>query len=385
MAVRVDAAGNLVGQLAGIGPGRRHAAARLAPRHGARRRRVRRAARRDRRDRRASRGCAREDVACRSPSTCSGSPTRRGCASDRLPRQPRRRRHVRRRARSTLPTTDGVTCARRWRRSRRARASDARRAAASACSATARSTSSRARCSRSATRRSASSRAIAGATRAEVRFTGRAGHAGTVPMDAAARRAPAPCRARPRGRGRGARDAGPGGDGRTAGGAARARPTSCRARRVASLDVRHADDAVRARGGRRRCARAAADRRAARASSSTGTPRLDDAGRRDGPGAERRCWPPRSPGAGLPVRAAGQRRRSRRGRARAADAVAMLFVRCAGGISHHPAESVDAADVGVALDVLDAFLRRPGAVIVRGATVVREAATPSPTSGSRTA
>ena len=36
----------------------------------------------------------------------------------------------------------------------------------------------------------------------------------------------------------------------------------------------------------------------------------------------------------------------------------MLFVRCAGGVSHHPDESVDAADVAVALDVLDGFLRR---------------------------
>jgi allantoate deiminase len=34
----------------------------------------------------------------------------------------------------------------------------------------------------------------------------------------------------------------------------------------------------------------------------------------------------------------------------------MLFVRCKGGISHHPAESVTAEDVGVALDVLDRFL-----------------------------
>ncbi|MGH2614879.1 MAG: allantoate amidohydrolase, partial [Thermomicrobiales bacterium] len=36
--------------------------------------------------------------------------------------------------------------------------------------------------------------------------------------------------------------------------------------------------------------------------------------------------------------------------------VAMLFVRCAGGISHNPAESVDAADVAVAIDVVDRFL-----------------------------
>jgi acetylornithine deacetylase/succinyl-diaminopimelate desuccinylase-like protein len=32
--------------------------------------------------------------------------------------------------------------------------------------------------------------------------------------------------------------------------------------------------------------------------------------------------------------------------------IAMLFVRCAGGVSHHPDESVAVADVGVALDVL---------------------------------
>jgi allantoate deiminase len=37
--------------------------------------------------------------------------------------------------------------------------------------------------------------------------------------------------------------------------------------------------------------------------------------------------------------------------------VAMLFVRCAGGISHHPDESVEEADVAVALDVLHAFVR----------------------------
>jgi hydantoinase/carbamoylase family amidase len=36
--------------------------------------------------------------------------------------------------------------------------------------------------------------------------------------------------------------------------------------------------------------------------------------------------------------------------------VAMLFVRCAGGISHHPAESVTTDDVAVAIDVLDRFL-----------------------------
>ncbi len=40
--------------------------------------------------------------------------------------------------------------------------------------------------------------------------------------------------------------------------------------------------------------------------------------------------------------------------------VTMLFVRCAGGISHNPAESVETVDVAVAIDVLDGFLQRLG-------------------------
>jgi allantoate deiminase len=36
--------------------------------------------------------------------------------------------------------------------------------------------------------------------------------------------------------------------------------------------------------------------------------------------------------------------------------IAMLFVRCKGGISHNPGESVTVDDVGVALDVLGKFL-----------------------------
>jgi acetylornithine deacetylase/succinyl-diaminopimelate desuccinylase-like protein len=36
--------------------------------------------------------------------------------------------------------------------------------------------------------------------------------------------------------------------------------------------------------------------------------------------------------------------------------VAMLFVRCKGGVSHNPAESVTVEDVGVAMDVLSKFL-----------------------------
>ncbi len=41
--------------------------------------------------------------------------------------------------------------------------------------------------------------------------------------------------------------------------------------------------------------------------------------------------------------------------------VAMLFVRCAGGISHNPAESVEEHDVAVAIDVLTHFIKRMAA------------------------
>jgi len=37
---------------------------------------------------------------------------------------------------------------------------------------------------------------------------------------------------------------------------------------------------------------------------------------------------------------------------------AMLFVRCAGGVSHNPAESVTRGDVAVAIDVVGRFLDR---------------------------
>jgi allantoate deiminase len=36
--------------------------------------------------------------------------------------------------------------------------------------------------------------------------------------------------------------------------------------------------------------------------------------------------------------------------------VAMLFVRCKGGVSHNPAESVTTEDVAVAIDVLSRFM-----------------------------
>jgi allantoate deiminase len=41
--------------------------------------------------------------------------------------------------------------------------------------------------------------------------------------------------------------------------------------------------------------------------------------------------------------------------------VAMLFVRCRRGISHHPAESVKAGDVAKAIAVLADFIEKLGA------------------------
>ena len=38
--------------------------------------------------------------------------------------------------------------------------------------------------------------------------------------------------------------------------------------------------------------------------------------------------------------------------------VAMLFVRCKGGLSHHPDESVESSDVRVAMEVLAEFLKQ---------------------------
>ncbi len=43
---------------------------------------------------------------------------------------------------------------------------------------------------------------------------------------------------------------------------------------------------------------------------------------------------------------------------------AMLFVRCAGGISHHPDEHVDPADAEVALAVMRHFIEHLGDPLV---------------------
>jgi allantoate deiminase len=196
--------------------------------------------------------------------------------------------------------------------------------------------------------------AIVGASRAELEFSGRAGHAGTMPMEgrsdaacaaaewvlaveAAARREPGLVATV------GRLEARPGAPNVVPGAA------------VASLDVRHADDAVRVAAVA--ALRDEADRIAAARGVRVAWHERLDAG-------AVAVDPELSDGLAAAVAARGLpvvRLTSGAGHDAVAlsalTGVAMLFVRCAGGLSHHPDESVDAADVEVALDVLHAFVR----------------------------
>jgi allantoate deiminase len=195
---------------------------------------------------------------------------------------------------------------------------------------------------------------IAGATRAEVRFTGLAGHAGTVPM--ALRRDAAPavaelvlaCEAAARETDGLLATVGrlsvlPGAPNVVPGGA------------IAFLDVRHADDGVRHH------AVAALRERAATIATARGlemdwSVRLDNAAIAvDVTLTERLAAAAHS--LDLPdVRLASGAGHD--GVALSALCpIAMLFVRCAGGLSHNPAEAIAPADAGVALDVLYALVR----------------------------
>jgi allantoate deiminase len=205
--------------------------------------------------------------------------------------------------------------------------------------------------------------AIAGATRAEVSFSGRAGHAGTVPMagrrDAACAVAELVLAVEAAGRGTpglvatvGRLSALPGAPNVIPGGA------------TASLDVRHADDAVRAGAvaGLRARAEAIA---AARGVGMTWEDRLDAAAVGMDPALSDRLAAAVA-AAGLPAARLPSGAGHDAVALSALAPVAMLFVRCAGGVSHHPDESVEVADVAAALDVLDRFVRglaadpRPG-------------------------
>jgi allantoate deiminase len=195
---------------------------------------------------------------------------------------------------------------------------------------------------------------IAGATRAEVRFTGLAGHAGTVPM--ALRRDAAPalaelvlaCEAAARATDGLLATVGrlsvlPGAPNVVPGGA------------IAFLDVRHADDGVRHRAVEELRERAEAIA-AARGLDMQWAVRLDNASIAvDATLTERLAAA--AGGLGLPdVRLASGAGHD--GVALSALCpIAMLFVRCTGGLSHNPAEAVTPADASVALDAVYAFVR----------------------------
>jgi allantoate deiminase len=195
---------------------------------------------------------------------------------------------------------------------------------------------------------------IAGQTRASVTFSGTAAHAGTTPI---ARRADALAAAA---EWIGAvESAGAATDGLVATvGEISAEPGAANVvpgRAVASLDVRHLDDELRDSAVQALRAEAVASGAARgvavdwREVHSTATLECDDrltARLEEVAAAVTGARPPRLySGAGHD------------GVMLATVApIAMLFVRCAGGISHHPAESVREQDVGVALEVTTRLL-----------------------------
>jgi allantoate deiminase len=192
--------------------------------------------------------------------------------------------------------------------------------------------------------------AIQGQSRTDITFSGQAGHAGTVPMalrrdalcaasefvlkvEALARETPGMVATV------GQMEVEPG--------ASNVIPGRVRL----SVDLRHPDDAVRKAAQTRMLGLTEHDRDVGMSS----VPRLDS--------AAVQC---NAHLAGLFARAIGDAGRPVFELASGAghDAVpisaiapiAMLFVRCTGGISHHPNEAVSAEDVAVAIDVLERFL-----------------------------
>jgi len=190
---------------------------------------------------------------------------------------------------------------------------------------------------------------IAGQTRAEVVFTGVAAHAGTVPMalrrDALAGAAEWIGAVEARGRAVDGLVATVG-EATVAPGASNVIP----GRVALSLDVRHFDDALRDAS--------VADLRA-RAEEVAGARGLHAAWTEVQATGAVTCSPGLARALETAVEDTGVRvvrLPSGAGHdaavmARICD-VAMLFVRCAGGVSHNPAEAVTAADVAVAIDVV---------------------------------
>jgi len=197
--------------------------------------------------------------------------------------------------------------------------------------------------------------AIAGQTRARVGFTGEAGHAGTVPMklrrDALAAAAEFVLAVESLAQNRGGLVA-------TVGeiaalpGASNVIPGEARL----SLDVRHPEDAVRTKAIeelKQRAEEIAAERGVtskwelvhhtpALVCDRRLTLHLENAVKR-----HQKEAPLLTSGAGHDAAAMS-----------AICPAAILFVRCQGGISHHPAESASEADVRVAIAVMNDFLRQ---------------------------
>jgi allantoate deiminase len=196
---------------------------------------------------------------------------------------------------------------------------------------------------------------VAGQTRARVTFSGVAGHAGTTPMDArrdalvAAAEWIVAVDAEARGR-----------EGLVATvgeiAAEPGAPNVIPGRVVASLDVRHADDA-------RREEAAAALRESAARIGEARRVEVDWEEIQTTPAVA--CSPELTKELAAAAADAGHpapRLASGAGHdavmMAAVAPVAMLFVRCAGGVSHHPDESVREEDVAVALDVTTRFVER---------------------------
>ena len=178
--------------------------------------------------------------------------------------------------------------------------------------------------------------AIQGQSHAEVTFAGEAGHAGTTPMEdrrdaltAAAEWILAVERA---------------------GGTVGRVQVEPNVRNVipgsvtVTLDLRHPDDATRR-----------ATFEALRAEAGQGRDVEVDVARRRATAPPWR-WTSGSPPRSASTHTAPQRRRPRRRDDGPHRPAAMLFVRSRGG-SHNPAESVEEADVAVALDALERLLR----------------------------
>jgi allantoate deiminase len=196
--------------------------------------------------------------------------------------------------------------------------------------------------------------AIAGQNRYSLTFAGVAGHAGTVPMerrrDALAAAAEFVLAVESDARGR------PGlvatvGQLQVQPGAVNVIPGQV----DLSLDVRHADDATRA---------GAAEQILERANAIANRRKLGVAAELMSENVSVPCAPRLVTLLSLAVDALGHdvvQLPSGAGHDGVAMSsitdIAMLFVRCKGGVSHNPAESVTADDVGVAIDVLGKFLQ----------------------------